>query len=187
MNQRNVESMDVDFTTFEGHPILIGRIAAVQMLNCELHDLKRVDIFQKLKELFVNEKVKRIDYFYEINIVSLILSDFRLMEMLGKTQSGPHITQQYQINHNQLSNLVSLMLSISMGNQKEITKLTNRVNKDLWVTSYLEFFNLFYLIALFHTTDDLRKREKYKEEYLCISDKMNYQKFNEEYLKNYFV
>jgi|UniRef100_UPI00404B47D1 hypothetical protein len=187
MNQKNEKGVDVDFETFKGHPILIGRIAAVQILHCERLDIDKFSILEKLEKRFSDEKVKRIDYFYEVNIVALIMADFELMEILGNIQTSTHIMQQYQINHNQLSCIVNLMLAISNGNNKEIPELIDRIKPSLWVTSYFEFFDLFFQIALNHTANDLENKKKHKEKYLRISNKMNYQKFNKDYLKNYFV
>ena len=187
MNQKNVTVVDVDFVEFSGHPILIGRIAAVQILNCKRSGIDRFSILEKLQKRFSDEKVKRIDYFYEVSIVALIMADFELMEMLENIQMSTHIRQHYHINHNQLSCIVNLMLGISNGNNKEIPELIDRINPSLWITSYFEFFDLFFQIALFHTTNDLENNKKHREKYLSISNKMNYQKFDKDFLKNYFV
>jgi hypothetical protein len=186
-NERFEKELDADFMTFEGHPILVGRIAAVEMLRCESDSFERIRIFEKLKVRYEKEKVKRLDYFYEIKIVALILSDFELMEMIDQVYSESRVTQQYQISHNQLFCIVKLLKSIASQSQNETSQILGQIKQDLWVTSYYEFFNLFYQIGLYHAANKIDEREKHRALYLEISEKMNYQKFDEGYLKNYFV
>ena len=187
MNERLENKLNVDFMTFEGHPILVGRIAAIEILNCESDSFDRIRIFEKLHVRYAKEKVNRIEYFYEIKIVALILSDFELMEMLDSVHSESRVTQQYQISHNQLFCIVKLMTSIASQNQNETSKILSQIKPDLWVASYYEFFNLFYQIGLYHSANKVDEREKHKALYLEISEKMNYEKFDENYLKNYFI
>ena len=187
MSEGFENELGIDLMTFEGHPILIGRIAAVEMLSCGSDRSERFSIFDVLKSRYRKEKVKRLDYFYEIKIVALLLADFELMERIDQVHSESSVTEYYQISHNQLFCIVKLLRSIASRNQNETSKILGQIKQDLWVRSYYEFFNLFYQIGLYHMSNKTDEKKKHRDLYLAIIKKMKYQLFDEEYLKNYFT
>ena len=173
-----------DFLTFNAHPILIGRMAAMELLKHRNLPNEKRHIFDKLKERYQSEKLKRIDYFYEINNVAIILSDFELMEWLEAVHSEPHIQQYYHISHSQAGLITALLLSIYQKDKEKQASLFMKIKPELWVTSYYEFFNLFYLIALHHPSS--KKKKVYEAEYLSRASQMNYPLFDKEFLLTYF-
>jgi hypothetical protein len=174
-----------DFATFEAHPILIGRIAAIELLKHRNLPIERKAIFEKLKERYQSEKVRRIDYFYEVNIIAITLSDFELMGWLEAIHKEPQIQQYYQISHYQAGYLTDLLLSIYEKDEEKQRYFLSKINPDLWVKSYSDFFNLFYLVALFYCSPTTKKKE-FKNDYLLLIEQLNYPFFDEEFLVTYF-
>lgn len=167
------------------HPILIGRLAAIEILQCDDEE-RKADILNDLREKFEGEKVRRIDYFYEVNIVALIMSDFNLITALNKIQDAPHIRQHYQISHHQLSMILRFLSAISNSNRKKQTYFQQEIKRELWVRSYYDIFDLFYHIGLYHSSLNAVKKNTIMQKYLSISEKMGYPIFNEHYLISYF-
>lgn len=186
MNKDPRINLDIDISIHEAHPILIGRVAAVIMLEQRSNVKEQRNTLAMLKERFHSEKLKRIDYFYEVKIISLILSDFDLMNSLEELQEEQHIRKQYQISHYQLSCLLKLLLSIRNEDENERSSLDAQIKPELWVKSYYDFFDLFYLIARFHSVKGGVEKRRFKAEYLRVSKKMNYPCFDEKFLLTYF-
>jgi hypothetical protein len=149
--------ISINFSKLVAHPILIGRLAAIKILQCE-EDEKKADVLNDLRAIFEAEKVRRIDYFYEVNIVALIMSDFNLIAALNKIQDAPHIRQHYQISHHQLSMILRFLNAISTSDRKKQTYIQQEIKKELWVTSYYDIFDLFYHIGLYHSSLNAAKK-----------------------------
>ena len=177
--------ISINFSKLVAHPILIGRMAAIEMLQCE-EDEKKADVLNDLRVIFEAEKVRRIDYFYEVNIVALIMSDFNLIAALNKIQDAPHIRQHYQISHHQLSVILRFLNAISTSDRKKQTYIQQEIKKELWVTSYYDIFDLFYHIGLYHSSLNAAKKNAIMLRYMSISEKMVYPIFNKKYLISYF-
>ena len=177
--------ISINFSKLVAHPILIGRMAAIEMLQCE-EDEKKADVLNDLRVIFEAEKVRRIDYFYEVNIVALIMSDFNLIAALNKIQDAPHIRQHYQISHHQLSMILRFLNAISTSDRKKQTYIQQEIKKELWVTSYYDIFDLFYHIGLYHSSLNAAKKNAIMLRYMSISEKMVYPIFNKKYLISYF-
>jgi hypothetical protein len=177
--------ISINFSKLVAHPILIGRLAAIKILQCE-KDEKKADVLNDLRAIFEAEKVRRIDYFYEVNIVALIMSDFNLIAALNKIQDAPHIRQHYQISHHQLSMILRFLNAISTSDRKKQTYIQQEIKKELWVTSYYDIFDLFYHIGLYHSSLNAAKKNAIMRRYMSISEKMVYPIFNKNYLISYF-
>lgn len=177
--------ISINFSKLVAHPILIGRLAAIKILQCE-EDEKKADVLNDLRAIFEAEKVRRIDYFYEVNIVALIMSDFNLIAALNKIQDAPHIRQHYQISHHQLSMILRFLNAISTSDRKKQTYIQQEIKKELWVTSYYDIFDLFYHIGLYHSSLNAAKKNAIMLRYMSISEKMVYPIFNKKYLISYF-
>jgi hypothetical protein len=177
--------ISINFSKLVAHPILIGRLAAIKILQCE-KDEKKADVLNDLRAIFEAEKVRRIDYFYEVNIVALIMSDFNLIAALNKIQDAPHIRQHYQISHHQLSMILRFLNAISTSDRKKQTYIQQEIKKELWVTSYYDIFDLFYHIGLYHSSLNAAKKNAIMLRYMSISEKMVYPIFNKKYLISYF-
>jgi hypothetical protein len=177
--------ISINFSKLVAHPILIGRLAAIKILQCE-EDEKKADVLNDLRAIFEAEKVRRIDYFYEVNIVALIMSDFNLIAALNKIQDAPHIRQHYQISHHQLSMILRFLNAISTSDRKKQTYIQQEIKKELWVTSYYDIFDLFYHIGLYHSSLNAAKKNAIMRRYMSISEKMVYPIFNKNYLISYF-
>jgi hypothetical protein len=160
-------------------------LAAIKILQCE-KDEKKADVLNDLRAIFEAEKVRRIDYFYEVNIVALIMSDFNLIAALNKIQDAPHIRQHYQISHHQLSMILRFLNAISTSDRKKQTYIQQEIKKELWVTSYYDIFDLFYHIGLYHSSLNAAKKNAIMRRYMSISEKMVYPIFNKNYLISYF-
>lgn len=177
--------ISINFSKLVAHPILIGRLAAIKILQCE-EDEKKADVLNDLRAIFEAEIVRRIDYFYEVNIVALIMSDFNLIAALNKIQDAPHIRQHYQISHHQLSMILRFLNAISTSDRKKQTYIQQEIKKELWVTSYYDIFDLFYHIGLYHSSLNAAKKNAIMRRYMSISEKMVYPIFNKKYLISYF-
>ena len=177
--------ISINFSKLVAHPILIGRMAAIEMLQCEEGE-KKADVLNDLRVIFEAEKVRRIDYFYEVNIVALIMSDFNLIAALNKIQDAPHIRQHYQISHHQLNMILRFFNAISTSDRKKQTYIQQEIKKELWVTSYYDIFDLFYHIGLYHSSLNAAKKNAIMLRYMSISEKMVYPIFNKKYLISYF-
>lgn len=174
-----------NFSKLARHPILIGRLASIEILQCD-EEKRKFDILNDLRVKFESEKVRRIDYFYEVNIVALIMSDFNLITALNEIQDGPHIRQHYQINHHQLSMILRFLSAISKSNRKKQIYFQQEIKRKLWVTSYYDIFDIFYHIGLYHSSLTVEKKNRIMQKYLSISEKMGYPIFNEHYVISYF-
>ena len=173
-----------DFTTFDAHPILIGRIASIELLKYRYQPKEKRGVFDKLMDRYRSEKIRRIDYFYEVHIIAITLADFELMGWLRSAHKETHIQEYYHISHYQVSCLTDLLFYISRKDEKKQIDLLTKIKPELWVNSYYDFFNLFYVIALYYNSS--KKNKELKNEYLGIAKQLNYPIFDEKFLLSYF-
>lgn len=178
-------TMDADIERLDAHPILVGRVTAINILKSANDPQGKALFFQTLKNRFNSEKVKRIDYFYEVKIIALLLADFELMHSLQKIQESRFIHQQYQISQFQLSCLIELMLAVKNQDRQRKDEILKQIKRENWVKSYYDFFELFLNVGLFHSMKKGAKNE-FKKGYLKASQKMGCSYFDEKFLLNYF-
>jgi hypothetical protein len=180
----NIQS-NCDFTTLDAHPILIGRIAAIELLKYRYQSKEKKGVFDKLMDRYRSEKVRYIDYFYEVNIIAITLSDFELMGWLRGVHGETHIQQYYHISHYQISYLIGLLFCIYQKDEAQQEILLKKIKPELWVKSYYDFLHLFYCIALYHGS--AIKKKEFKNEYLSIAKRLNYPMFDENFMLSYFT
>jgi hypothetical protein len=179
----NIQS-NCDITTFDAHPILIGRIAAIELLKYRHQPLNKRSIFDKLMDRYKSDKIKRIDYFYEVHIIAITLSDFELMSWLREANKETHIQEYYHISHYQASRLTDLLFCIYQKDEEKQNILLSKIKPELWVSSYSDFFDLFYTIALYHRSE--QKKKVLRNKYLGLSQQLDYPIFDEKFLLSYF-
>lgn len=183
LKELNIQS-NCDFTTFDAHPILISRIAAIDLLKHRYQSIDKRRIFDKLLNRYRSEKTRRIDYFYEVHIIAITLSDFELMGWLREVHEEIHIQEYYQVSHYQVSILTDLLFYIYEKDEEKQESLLIKIKPELWVNSYFDFFNLFYTIALYHRSG--KKSEVLRNKYLDIAKGLDYPIFKENFLLFYF-
>lgn len=185
LKKRPQFQLGIDITSHDSHPILIGRIAAVDMLENTNNQNERKRIFETLRARYGSEKIKRIDYFYEVKIAALILADFELMQLLKDIREERNMRQHYQISHFQLGCLIQLLLAVKNEDEEVMNEMQSHIKQDLWVKSYYYFFDLFYNLAMFHAVKGSDKK-KFKAGYLKISRKLGFPYFDDRFLLTYF-
>jgi hypothetical protein len=166
------------------HPILIGRLASLEIAFRVQSNMEYNDVLEDISLKMNSNKNKNMDYLYELNTISLLLADFELMDWICKSMQYSNINESYQLAHQQYFFLVSLILSIKQDDKKNIFKYEKLIKKNERQLSYYDFFELFWLIASYHSNKE-KKKEKLNL-IRRITTKMNYPIFNDEYIINYF-
>ena len=177
----NINYFDKDISSY--HPILVGRIASVEIIYRVQEKLKYDDLLEDISLRIKNNK-KKTDYIYELVTVSLVTGDFRLMEWIQKESQTINIEESYQFGHQQYFHLVSFILSIHRKKKSDIAEFENLINKNEISLSYYHFFQFYRLIGMYHN----QQIDKPKNLNLIrrLIDQFDYPLFNDNYIFQYF-
>ncbi|MDB4516688.1 hypothetical protein N9089_03735, partial [Crocinitomicaceae bacterium] len=167
------------------HPILIGRLASVEIAVRNQKAVSYDDVLHDISERMQSSKSNKMDYLYELKTISLILGDFGLMEWICSVDNSS-IEEEYQVSHEQYLFIVQLIKAIKNKNEAGILALNKQIDSTKWVLSYHTFFMIFSRIGEYHATQNFNKRKKILEQYLTLSTEVKYSIFNESYLTQYF-
>lgn len=177
----SINYFDKDKSSF--HPILVGRLASVEIIYRVQEKLKYNDLLEDISLRIKNTK-KKIDYLYELTTVSLVMGDFGLMEWILEESQTVNIEESYQFGHLQYLHLVSFILSIHRNKNSDIEKFKNLINKNEISLSYFHFFEFFRLIGMYH----IQEVDKPKNLNLIrrLIDQFDYPLFNDNFIFEYF-
>lgn len=165
------------------HPILVGRLASVEIIYRVQEKLKYNDLLEDISLRIKNTK-KKTDYLYELTTVSLVMGDFGLMEWILNESQTINIEESYQFGHLQYLYLVSFILSIHRNRKSDIEKFKNLINKNEISLSYFHFFEFFRLIGMYH----IQEVDKPKNLNLIrrLINQFDYPLFNDNFIFEYF-
>jgi len=178
---KSIKYLDKDKSSF--HPILVGRMASVEIIYRVQEKLGYNDLLEDISLRIKNTK-KKTDYLYEITTVSLVMGDFGLMEWILKESQTINIEESYQFSHQQYQHLVSFILSIHRNRKSDIEKFKNLIDKNEISLSYFHFFEFFRLIGMYH----IQQVDKPKNLNLIrrLIDQFDYPLFNDKFIFEYF-
>ena len=179
VNSINYFDKDISFY----HPILLGRIASVEIIYRVQEKLKYDDLLEDISLRIKNNK-KTTDYLYELVTVSLVMGDFRLMEWIQTESQSIVIEESYQFGHQQYLYLISFILSIHRNRKSDIAKFENLINKNEISLSYFHFFEFFRLIGMYHNQQNDRAKNLNLIRRLIVQ--FDYALFNDNYIFEYF-
>lgn len=167
------------------HPILIGRLASMEIAARIQRALSYEDVLLDLSQRMQSSKSNKTNYLYELKTVSLILRDFFLMEWICSLDNFS-IDEGYQVSHEQYLHIVQLINFVKTKDELAISDATKKVNKMKWVLSYYSFFAVYNIIGMYHISSNSSERKKLLLEYKALISKLKYPIFDEQYLKKYF-
>ena len=192
------------------HPILIGRLASVEIIACKNNDISYDYVLNDISNRINKSKGEAIDYLYEMKSVALLIKDFSLMQWIYSSENDyAHkntpkdtnsdnihlpffwyedfiIQEEYHLSHQQYSYIVQLIFAIKNNDVKKIPSILKKINKDKWVLSYHSYLNLFFTIIKYHLAENKSERDNLLNQYNTICKDLNYPIFDKNYLKNYF-
>ncbi len=148
-----IKYLEIDKKSF--HPILIGRLASIEIAACKQMNINYDYVLNDLSTL-INLSIKdTVDYLYEIKTISLLTKDFPLMEWI-LSQEKNNLTKnilnnqiisknggfwyddlllekEYQIAHLQYSHIIHLFLAIhtKMNIKNEILPPDDKVDFNI--------------------------------------------------------
>jgi hypothetical protein len=169
------------------HPILIGRIAAVEIHHRHQQAKAYSDVLATLQVKIDEAKSNKIDYLYEIKTISLLLKAFDVMEWLQQFSRLQSSEEYYHVSHIQLLYITQMILSISQDDLRAAHKYHGQIDKKKWVLCYYDFFDLFNCIGLYHLTQDDVRKEAVLKDYVQLAKKLNYPLFTKSFALNYFL
>jgi hypothetical protein len=167
------------------HPILIGRLASIEIAACKQKGISYDYILHDLIIIINASNKPVIDYLYELKSVALLLGDFFLMEWICKEENYI-IKEEYQVAHKQFSFIIQLLLAIHKKDDKECLAILKKIDNKKWILSYHSYINIFNFIGNYHFTKDKHEKNKLLQQYNKLCASLNYPLFDEKYLKNYF-
>ena len=186
LNKQKIEFSNYQSTTKKSlHPILIGRLASIEIAACKQKGISYEYVLQDLTITIEASNKPISDYLYEIKSIALLLSDFLLMEWICSKEIHI-IEEQYQISQEQFSFVMQLLLAIHNKNDKQYLEILKRIDNNKWILSYYSYINIFHSIGNYHFTKDKQEKKKILQQYNTFSATLNYPIFNEKYLNNYF-
>ena len=186
LNKQKIEFSNYQSTNKKSlHPILIGRLASIEIATCKQKGISYEYILQDLTMIIKASNKPVSDYLYEIKAVALLLSDFSLMEWICSKEN--HIIQEeHQVSQEQFSFIIQLLLAIHNKNDKKYSAILKKIDNNKWILSYYSYINIFHSIGNYHFTKDKQEKIKILQQYNTLCAPLNYPIFNEKYLKNYF-
>jgi hypothetical protein len=168
------------------HPILISRIASMQVLQRKLQGRHYDDVLAEVSTVINNTKSQPVDFLYEIKMISLITADFDLMQWLLNKSAESQPTSMYQLSHMQSNYLTRLMLAIKQNDQQNIQITLRKINRKNWVISYFDFLDFFYTIAKFHLARTAPEKKAHQKHFDNLRKKLNCARFTNRFLREYF-
>ena len=189
--KRLLNKQKIEFSNYQSinkkslHPILIGRLASIEIAACKQKGISYEYVLQDLTIIIETSNKPISDYLYEIKSVALLLSDFLLMEWICSKENHI-IEEQYQISQEQFSFVMQLLLAIHNKNDKQYLEILKRIDNNKWILSYYSYINIFHSIGNYHFTKDKQEKKKILQQYNTFSATLKYPIFNEKYLNNYF-
>lgn len=193
LNLKNLLSnKEIELTGYQSvkkdslHPILIGRLASMEIAARKQQGVSYDDVLHDLIERMQSSENNRKNYLYELKTVSLIFGDFFLMEWIC-TFDDFTIEEEYQVSHKQYFFIVQLIKAVESNSVEEIPSLLKKISNSKWVLSYYSFFKVFTVIGMYHVARTPNERKKLLLEYNTLCSQLKYPVFNVEYLKNYFL
>lgn len=190
------------------HPILIGRLASIEIAACKKMNINYDYVLNDLSTLIVSSKNHNIDYLYEIKTISLLTKDFSLMEWIAshektyisKVYSNNQVSSKneifwyddfifeeaYHFDHLQYSFILQLILAIHKKKIREITSILKKIDKKKWEMSHYTYLDLFFQIGNYYSVENKKIKHIFLENYNKITRNLNYPIFDQNYLKNYF-
>ncbi len=171
----------IDTSNF--HPILQGRIYTIQLLSSGFYLDDLTQLVEKNSKN--NEDTFLLDFFYEPITIAILSKDFELMNAIIKVLSNKKIKLKYYHEHHhnlyKLMNLIFLRWENKIENKKVNLKIKD---SDLeFKYSYSEFIHLFVLILKYHNESE---NNQILNEFIEISEKINFPFISQRYLINYF-
>lgn len=167
------------------HPILIGRLASIEIAACKQKGIPYDYILDDLIIIINASDKPVIDYLYELKSVALLLGDFFLMEWICKEENYI-IKEEYQVAHKQFSYILQLLLAIHKKKDKECLAILKKIDNKKWILSYHSYINIFNCIGNYHFNKDKHEKNKFLQKYNKLCASLNYPLFDEKYLNNYF-
>ncbi|MGK0389272.1 MAG: hypothetical protein ACI94Y_002012 [Maribacter sp.] len=163
------------------YPIVQGRYYANQLYSKSTDEQDA--IFEQL--LIGCEGVNICEFFFELIPTVLLLRRIDWIEIIF----SKYYEEIFEINdfnlltHLGIFQIAQALLSIKEGNPKRAESELNKVNIQLAFDSYIDYIQLFSLIAHYHL-----KKEKtaIKREYIELADKLGFRVFSLDLLEDYF-
>ena len=186
LNKQKIEFSNYQSVNKESlHPILIGRLASIEIAACKQKGISYEYILQDLTIIIKASNKPISDYLYEIKSIALLLSDFLLMEWICSKENHI-IEEQHQISQEQFSFVMQLLLAIDNKNDKQYLEILKRIDNNKWILSHYSYINIFHSIGNYHFTKDKQEKKKILQQYNTFCATLNYPIFNKKYLNNYF-
>ena len=167
------------------HPILIGRLASIEIAACKQKGISYDYILKDLTTIINASNKPVTDYLYELKSVALLLGDFFLMEWICSRENYI-IKEEYQAAHQQFSFILQLFLAIHNKNNKKCLAILKKIDDKKWILSYHSYINIFNCIGNYHFTKDKYEKNKFLQKYNKLCTSLNYPLFDKKYLNNYF-
>ena len=167
------------------HPILIGRLLSIKILSKNYNSINSV--LDPIYKDYVMKKNIPFELSYELMITSISSKNFSLMHYIMEfitTTSKPFM--YFHEHHLNIYFLMSMFYYKKIRNTNKKNDALNNFNFDKTRKSYKEFILLILCVFNFNNTKSQKLKIEYKNDYLNLSNKLNYPIFSEDYLINYF-
>lgn len=183
LNNKSTHEMDVDIIyKAKLHPILSGRLLSLKLLDADLGKTKEII---KTHRSALKGEYSWITHFYELFTTSILLKNTEIMSYLIE-KVNVKINFYYQKNQLNSFYLMCLFYYKLIGDIKNEKKFLKVFKLSYCRESYKEFVTLLYLVYLFDSSKNKIEKNKLKNKYIHISEKLNYPFFSEDFLLNYF-
>jgi hypothetical protein len=183
LNHKSVTEIDINFIyNNQLHPILCGRLLALKLLNANSNATLEI-----LESHFktVTKKGNLISNYYELFTTSILTKNLEMMKFLIDNLTL-QVEFYYQKSHLNSFYLMCVYYYRLTGNQENESKFIKAFSLSECRHSYKEFITLMYLVYEFNMNTKSSEKNKIKNRYLKLSEKLNYSYFSEDYLLNYF-
>ena len=206
---------DIEFIKFNKfkkellHPILIGRLASIEIAACKKKNINYDYILNEISELISISSGHTIDYLYELKSISLLQQDFYLMQWICSCEDDINlklsinhhnnhdeknvlwshnflVNEEYHLAHEQYSFILHLFLSIKNKDIKKTNLVLKKIIKQRWVLSYHSYLDLFFTLGNYYSTNNIEEKSLLIDHYDKLCKHLNYPLFDKTYLKNYF-
>lgn len=166
------------------NPILSSRLMTVKIYNKSPTQISKALIKYKKTHKAL---AWQTDYYFELVYYSILVRGTTLMKhIIDLISSNQRSTLTYQNKH---LNSYYLMCAFYFKLQKKRTeqlKFYNLYKKEYCWYSYKDFTRILQLVYIFHETKGKSGKKEVLNEYITISNRLNYPYFSIDYLSKYF-
>jgi hypothetical protein len=167
------------------HPILNSRLLSVKIFTTKEHEI--LEVLNQYAKTHT-KKSGLTDYYFELVESAILTKNIILMKFIIETvKTDRRFELYYQKKHLNSFYLMCAFYYKLIDKKMEHEKYAKLFNIEETWFSYQDYLKLLHLVYLYADAKKTAVKNKMLNEYLILSEKLNYPYFSKAYILNYFT